>query len=284
MCPVKCRYSSDCLAADRVAVPCGHSSVLGNEVDSSSSLWVPAIGRKVLVGLSLCLLNGPSLGFEGAAPHRAEAALMGKRRERDPPAFSRSANDVVDRDHCIAQEDLVKGRMTIHLAQWSCIDARLVHGQDHPRDALVLGRVPVRPSEQHSQVGMVGTGAPHLLSVDDEDRTVLYGGGRQPSEVRSTPWFAEQLAPGVLACHDPREKPLFQRCRTMRQESWSGEQHSRPEWRPDCARRHEFLFDDIVGPRGKSTSAQLPWPGGARPPCRMELTAPDRQLERRVPV
>ena len=180
---VECGEPGDFLSADRIVVPPCRPGVLCHEVDSSGSLWIPRIGRKVGLGLGLGFLQRPSAGAEVAAPHRAEASLVGEGGQRDRPAFTQLANDVLDGNHRIAQEDLVERGVAVHLAKWSDLDAVLAHGQGHPRDPLVLGGVPVGPCQQHSERGVMGARAPDLLSVHDEDLAVPDRRRGQPGEI-----------------------------------------------------------------------------------------------------
>src|SRR5436309_3487262 len=79
------------------------------------------------------------------------------------------------------------------------VDARLVHLEREPRDALVLRNAGVGACEQHSHVGDLTAGRPHLLSVDDELAVLLDRFRRQTREVRTRAGLAEELAPRTLS-------------------------------------------------------------------------------------
>ena len=65
--------------------------------------------------------------------------------------------------------------MEVHLPELADLDAGLLHRQREVGDALVLGHVPVGPGEQHSHVGVVGAGVPHLLAVDHPAIAIDWG-------------------------------------------------------------------------------------------------------------
>ena len=104
---VECGEPGDCLSADRIARDL-FAGVLGNEVCPSGPLWIPRIGRQIGLCLGLSFFQRPSAGAEVAAANRMEATLVGEGGRRDRPAFTQLANDVLDGDHRIAQEDLVE--------------------------------------------------------------------------------------------------------------------------------------------------------------------------------
>ena len=83
MCPLQCRQSGDGLAADRIAVRPVARACWAMRSAPSRPLWVPRIRGEVRLGLGFGLLDGPSFGLEGLPSHRAEAALMGERRQGD---------------------------------------------------------------------------------------------------------------------------------------------------------------------------------------------------------
>src|SRR5207249_11960864 len=117
----------------------------------------------------------------------------------DRPATDNVANHVPPRTPRRAEQRLVEVRVTVHLPQRSHLDARLLHGNREARDALVLGLVPVRASEQQAQLRVMRARVPHLLSTDDPLVTVSLGARRETGQVRAAARLAEQLTPHVLA-------------------------------------------------------------------------------------
>src|SRR5581483_5112499 len=87
-----------------------------------------------------------------------------------------------------------------------------LHRKRDPRDALVLGNVPIGATHEHSVIGVRGcSGRPHLLSVDDEFVTVQRSRRGDAGEVGTGSRFAEQLAPGLVAeqCRRNETAALF---------------------------------------------------------------------------
>jgi hypothetical protein len=89
--------------------------------------------------------------------------------------------------------------MTIHLFQWSYINARLAHIDQKITEPLVLGQIPVGPREQNTEISVVRAGIPDFLSVDDPFTTNLFSPGTGSRKIGSTTGFTEQLAPTVFA-------------------------------------------------------------------------------------
>jgi hypothetical protein len=62
----------------------------------------------------------------------------------------------------------------VHLVQGPNLNARLIHVDDEERQPLVFRGVGVRARQQHCSVGILRTGRPHLLAVDDPFVAVAY--------------------------------------------------------------------------------------------------------------
>ncbi len=83
----------------------------------------------------------------------AEArALVHEGRVGDGPSVVALADDGSVVDSRIVEEHLVEERVSRELAQRSDLDARLMHVQREPGDALVLGNLGIRTCDQHAEV------------------------------------------------------------------------------------------------------------------------------------
>ena len=102
------------------------------------------------------------------------------------PSFS-VADAVGDRHAHLVEEHLAEVALAVDGPHRPDLDARLVHVEDQPGDALVLRRVGVGAHEQLAVVGDVGPGAPDLLAVDDVLVAVAHGPGAQRGEVGARP-------------------------------------------------------------------------------------------------
>ena len=74
-----------------------------------------------------------------------------------------------------------------------------VHGADEVGDALVLGGVGLGAGQQDPEVGQMGVGGPHLLTLHHPLVAVELGPGGQRGQVGPGAGLAEQLAPDLLA-------------------------------------------------------------------------------------
>ena len=78
-------------------------------------------------------------------PHERGAALVGECRVRDPPTFVLRADEVLDRDLDLVEEDLVELAVTGDLAQRADLDALRRHRDREHRDPLVRRCVRIGP-------------------------------------------------------------------------------------------------------------------------------------------
>ena len=92
-------------------------------------------------------------------------------------------------NHNIREKDLVEVGSPRDLAQRTNLDPWGVHVDEEVGDALVLGDVGVRPSDQNPPITVLGTRCPDLLAVHDEGFSVTFGAALQPCEIGSGIWF-----------------------------------------------------------------------------------------------
>src|SRR6266571_4498161 len=144
-------------------------------------------------------------------PHlKAEAErqpLVHERGEPDLPAVVEPAEDLRLVHAHVVEEDLVELVVAGDLLERLHRHPGRVHVEEEVRDALVLGRVGVRPREQHHPVGDVRDGGPHLLAVDDEVLAVLHRARLQRREVAPRVRLGVALTPDLLAREDLRRVP-----------------------------------------------------------------------------
>ena len=116
------------------------------------------------------------------------AALEAERHVRDPPAVVLVADAVRSpapaRSSRNTSQKWLSPSMRPHRAD---LHPRLVHVEDQPGDALVLGRVRVGAHEQLAVVGDVGPRAPDLLAADDVLVAVAHRPGAQARRGPSRP-------------------------------------------------------------------------------------------------
>ena len=99
--------------------------------------------------------------------------------------------------------------MPVHLLELPYFHAGLTHIQDEIRKAFVFRLVPIRSCQEQSVVRMMGAGVPNFLPIHHPliPGQFCLGGGTR--EVRSTSWFAKQLAPGIFAGQNSPQKFPF---------------------------------------------------------------------------
>jgi hypothetical protein len=116
-----------------------------------------------------CPLRRPATGAEAGA-------LVHERGVGHGPAVVAAADGGGVGHPGVGEEDLVEHGVAGHLAQRADLDARLVHVDGEPGDALVLGHLGVGAGDEHAQIGHVAERRPHLLAVDDPLVAVLRPG------------------------------------------------------------------------------------------------------------
>jgi len=136
---------------------------------------------------------------EGGAPLEAQGHIG------DPPAVVLLADAVGHRHPGPVQEDLAEVRLPVHGLHGPHLDAGLVHMEDEPGDAPVLGRVGVGPHQQFAVVGHVRPGAPDLLAAHDVLVALPHGPGGQRGQVGAGAGLGEALAPDAVAAENPRQ-------------------------------------------------------------------------------
>src|SRR5271167_1493657 len=99
--------------------------------------------------------------------------------------------------------------MAIHLLERLHVDTGLLQIDHEIRESLVLGRVPVGAGEQQTVVGMMRTGGPHFLSVDDPEISLQVRAGGGAGEIGTAARLAEELAPGIFASENTAKELLF---------------------------------------------------------------------------
>ena len=146
---------------------------------------------------------------------RQAGALVHQGRDRDPPAVVDPADDVLDRDPRLFDEELVELGLAGDLDQRPDLDAVLLHVHQEVGEPAVLGRVRVRAGEQHAPLGVMRERRPDLLAGDDvlvalEHRAGLQATrGRSPSRARRSPGTTSRPRTGSA----PGSAPSGRRCR-----------------------------------------------------------------------
>ncbi len=134
------------------------------------------------------------------APRSLASVVLATRH----PSCSR-ADEVLDRDLDVVEEDLVELALPGDLAQRSDLHALGVHRDREHRDALVRRRVGVGPHERDAPVGEARVRRPHLLPGHDGTTSPCCSARvERLGEIAPGVGLAEQLAPDVVAGEDPR--------------------------------------------------------------------------------
>src|SRR5262245_8859702 len=137
------------------------------------------------------------------------AALEAQRHVRDAPAVVLLADELLGRDAHVGEEHLREVALALQRRQRAHVDARQVHGHDHPADALVLRRARVRAHQQLAVVGDLAERSPDLVAVHDVVIAVAHRRRLQRGEVRAGGRLGEALAPHLLAAQDARQVSLL---------------------------------------------------------------------------
>ena len=153
------------------------------------------------------------------------------------------------RDAGVGEEHLVERRMPIHLHDGPHFNALLMHGQHEVRDALVFGNIPRGARHDDAEVGVVGAGVPHLLTVHDPLVAVEHCSGAEARQVGASARFAEQLAPREFASERRPQQQFVQLVGPMLEQGRCGQRHARTQRRAHCARGAQFVGHHLVGPR-----------------------------------
>ncbi len=209
---------------------------------------------------------------------------MHERGVRDRPAGTEIADHRVARNDGVSQEHLVEHGVAGHLSQRTNLDARLVHVDHEPGDALVFRGVGVGAGGQHPEIGLVPHGGPHLLPVDDPLVAVALGPTRQPREVRTGAGFGEQLAPCPLTGDDVAHERVDLRLGAVRGDRRRSEEQPQPGGSPHGAVFGDRLLhtNDVVA--AETTSVGVRRKAGSRPAVDAEPLPPLRDGEVGVPV
>src|SRR5439155_10076151 len=105
----------------------------------------------------------------------------------------------------LVEEDLAELRAAERGLDRSNRDARRLHVDHQPRDALGRRRVRIAAHQHLGPVSHVGERAPDLLAVDDVLLAVAHRSGAQRGEVGPRVRLREPLTPHFLAGEDPRQ-------------------------------------------------------------------------------
>ena len=105
--------------------------------------------------------------------------LVRQRAVGDRPPLSERAEQVLARDDDVVEEDFVEvgAFAVVHLGDRPHRDARRIHVDDHAADPHVLRRVGIGADEEDASLGVLRSGRPHLLPVDDEHVVAQLGAG-----------------------------------------------------------------------------------------------------------
>ena len=137
-------------------------------------------------------------------------ALVLKRGHGHVPAHVLLADHVDGGDADVVEEDLVELEIVDHVHQGPNGDAWGAHVHDEVGDALVLGRIGVRPGQDVHPVGPVTQGGPDLLAVNDEIVAVADGRGLEVGQVGAGVGLREALTPDDFLVRRRREELFFQ--------------------------------------------------------------------------
>ncbi len=209
---------------------------------------------------------------------------MGERRHRHLPSVADTPDQILLRDFRVSEEHLVKRRVAIHLLERLHVDPGLLHVDHEIREPLVFGRVPIGAGEQQAVVGMMRTGRPHLLSVDDPKISLQIRAGGGAGEIGTAARLAKELAPGIFPGENTAEELLLLQIRSVLEQSRRGQQSHSGVSGADSAHVGEFFFDHSRQRVRKSAAVPFLWPLRHRPSGVGELAAPLDQRHIRIPV
>ena len=209
---------------------------------------------------------------------------MGERRHRHLPSIADAPDQILLRDFRVGEEHLVKRRVAVHLLERLHVDTGLLHVDHEIRQPLVLGRVPIGAGEQQAVVGMMRTGRPHLLSVDDPEISLQIRACGGAGEIGTAARLAEELAPGIFAGENTAQELLFLQIRSVLEQRGRGQQSHSGFGGADGAHVGEFLFHHSRQRVRKPAAVPFLRPLRHAPSGIGELAAPLHQRHIRIPV
>ena len=169
-----------------------------------------------------CNRHQTKLFFKSAITSgRTHAALKCECAVGYLPTIVDSANHVVLRATRVGEKHFAKLCSAIWLHDAAHLNAWLTHWHQQVCDARMLYRRRVGARKQEAIVGVVTTGSPNLLSIDNPLVTVEYCSGLEACQVTTAVWFAKALAPAHLAIQNLWQKFLLLFFSAPLQQSWS---------------------------------------------------------------
>jgi len=176
-----------------------------------------------------------------------------------PPALVERSDEVFRRHPHVVEEDLVEVPVILiaRRRERPSNHAGKV-GWDHQRaDALVLGGVWIGANKSQQNVGVMGTGCPHLLAVDHEVVTIAGSTGAQRGQIGTGAWLAHSERRGHLGPQD-RHRPPTLLLRRSEGDQGSGDDADtlrieRQVGAPAC----EFLLMDVLLQQRGVSAAEL---------------------------
>ena len=132
--------------------------------------------------------------------HPHHGALVAKRTVGHPPAPVERADEVLHRHPHVGEEHLVEIQVVVmaHGRERPAHQALGLGGDEQHADALVLGHIRIGAHKGQQHVGVMRTGGPHLLPVDDELVAV-------PDGLRAQ---RRQIGTGARLTHPDRRRHL----------------------------------------------------------------------------
>src|SRR4051794_17522377 len=206
----------------------------------------------------------------GAEP----GALEHKRGDRDAPAATHLADDVLVGDLGLLEEDLVELGLAGDLAKRPDIDVGLIHVEDEVGDPLVLRGVLVGAGEEHAVLGLVRVGGPDLLAGDLPVAVGLDRAGLERGEVGSGLRLREALAPDLLTGEDRLEVALLLVLVAVSDDDGPAHHQAEDVRGKRHALARELLVEDRLLNQGGALAAVLLWPGETGPAGVVHLLLP----------
>src|SRR3984893_17382344 len=131
---------------------------------------------------------------------------------------------------------------------------------------------------------LVRAGGPHLLPVDDPLIAAELGSRHRTGHVGAAAWFAEQLAPDILAGQNAQEELLLLQIGAVRENGRGGEGANADLGDADRTDALELLLDHRYQADGKVAAVPVPRPMRDAPPGFRQFETPFHQPVVRVPV
>src|SRR5918999_752566 len=209
--------------------------------------------------------------YAPSSPRIAQpGALVHERLDRPRPAVADAADHVLVRDPRLLHEELVELRLLRDLVERPDLHGLLLHVEDEVGQALMLGRVLVRPRHEHAPLRLVRVGGPDLLAGHEPLAACARSGVRldrlrlQRGEIGARLRLGEALAPDLLAREDRLEPALLLLVRAVRDHHRAAHHHAEDvdRWRRLGA-RHLLAEEGLLDERG-AAAAVLLRPGEAR--------------------